>query len=94
VTDCDFGGSNSNLGRWKSAHGQIRRNIFRSTVNQNLEISPLQNWLEGMLGSNNVTIEGNIFHGTAKSPVKTFGESNVRQSNNTCVPADGAATPC
>jgi hypothetical protein len=94
VKDCDFGGSNSNLGRWKSAHGRILRTTFRSTVNQNLEISPLQNWLEGMLGSHDISIEGNVFHGTRISPVKVFGEADVTQTNNTCVPTTGAAVPC
>ena len=86
VEDCDFSGSNSNLGRWKSSGGTITNSRFSQTVNANLEISPLQNWLEGPLGIHNVTVSDNTFVGMATSPVHTFGAVGIHQFNNTFVP--------
>ena len=80
-------GSNSNLGRWKSSGGTITRSVFSETENSNLEISPLQNWLEGPLGIHNVTIASNTFIGMASSPVHTFGAVDIHVENNTFVPA-------
>jgi len=45
VADCVFANSISNLGRWKSSGSRIERSTWARTVNQNLEIEPLQNWL-------------------------------------------------
>ena len=87
VEECTFSGSNSNLGRWKSSGGTITRSVFRQTENANLEISPLQNWLEGPLGIHNVTIASNTFVGMASSPVHTFGAVDIHVENNTFVPA-------
>ena len=89
ITGCSFAGSASNLGRFKSSHGVISNNVFRNTLSQNLEISPLQNWLEGMLGIHDVLIANNVFHGTASSPVHTFGSVDVRAINNTYTPSLG-----
>eukprot|EP00040_Diaphanoeca_grandis_P030851 m.183238 g.183238 ORF g.183238 m.183238 type:complete len:525 (-) comp32155_c0_seq1:84-1658(-) len=87
IEDCNFTGSGSNLGRFKSSGGKIVRNsFFRGPTNQNLEIEPLQNWLEGMLGMHDFLIADNVFYGTSTSPVHIFGATNVRQINNTYIP--------
>ena len=86
VEDCFFSGSASNLGRWKSQDSVIQRNVWRNTVRQNLEVMPLQNWLEGPMGVHNVSIRDNVFHGTAESPVHVFGCVDVREVNNTFSP--------
>lgn len=93
ITDCTFSGSGSNLGRFKSSGGSITGTVFRNTLSQNLEIEPLQNWLEGMLGIHNVTVANNVFYGTGSSPIHTFGAADVEIRNNTYVPgADDLAT--
>ena len=87
IQDCSFAGSNSNLGRFKAAGGAIRRNTWhRGPTHQNLEIEPLQNWLEGMLGIHDVAISSNVFYGTEASPVHTFGAVRIDQANNTYIP--------
>jgi hypothetical protein len=56
--DSSFTGSGSNLGRFKSSGGKIVGNTFyRGPTAHNLEIEPLQNWDEGMLGLHDVLIE-------------------------------------
>ena len=87
VDGCSFGGSNSNLGRFKSSGGRLTGNRWlRGPTHQNLEIEPLQNWMEGMLGIHDIRIAGNTFYGTAASPVHLFGAAMVTQQNNTFVP--------
>ena len=87
IEDCSFAGSVSNLGRFKSAHGRLLRNAWlRGPTGKNLEVSPLQNWLEGMLGIHDVLIADNTFYGMEVSPVHTFGAAGVRQVNNTFIP--------
>ena len=86
IQDSSFTGSCSNLGRFKSSGGAIRRNTWhRGPTSQNLEIEPLQNWLEGMAGIHDVTISGNVFYGTAVSPVHVFGAVRIEQANNTYI---------
>ena len=86
VADCSFSGSGSNLGRFKSSGGSLLRNTWhRGPTSQNLEIEPLQNWMEGMLGIHDVTIADNVFYGTATSPVHIFGAADIHQSNNTFI---------
>jgi hypothetical protein len=87
ITDCVFANSGSNLGRWKSSNGRIQRTVWQRTLSQNLEIEPLQNWLEGPFGIHNVTIDSCIFHGTDVSPVHTFGATNVILINNSFLPS-------
>ena len=71
------------LGRFKSAHGRILHNTWeRGPTGKNLEVEPLQNWLEGMLGIHDVLIANNTFYGMSKSPVHVFGAVDVRQVNN------------
>ena len=86
LLDCVFEGSTSNLGRWKSSNSRIERTRWARTESQNLEIEPLQNWLEGPFGTHNVTIDSNIFNGTSASPVHTFGSVDVVVTNNTYNP--------
>lgn len=87
VQDCTFKGSNSNLGRFKSSGGKLLRNKWlRGPTAQNLEVEPLQNWMEGMLGIHDILIADNTFTGTRTSPVHTFGAASVVQRNNTLVP--------
>jgi hypothetical protein len=50
LSGCAFRNSISNLGRWKSSRSRIERTTWASTLSQNLEIEPLQNWLEGPFG--------------------------------------------
>lgn len=87
ISGCSFSGSASNLGRFKSSGGSITGTLFRNTLSQNLEIEPLQNWLEGALGLHNVTIANNVFHGTTSSPIHTFGAADVTSTNNTFMAA-------
>lgn len=87
ITDCVFANSGSNLGRWKSSNGRIQRTVWRRTISQNLEIEPLQNWLEGSFGIHNVTIDSCVFHGTDNSPVHTFGATDVILINNSYLPS-------
>ena len=86
IEGCAFSGSASNTGRFKSSGGVIAGSSWRLTQSQNLEIAPLQNWLEGMLGIHNISIRDNVFYGTRESPVKVFGATNVSQANNTFIP--------
>ena len=87
VTGCHFSDSASNLGRFKSSGGVIEGNTWARTVSQNLEIEPLQNWLEGPMGVHNVSVADNVFFGSrGESPVHTFGAADVRQTNNSFLP--------
>jgi hypothetical protein len=87
VTGCTFSDSASNLGRFKSSGGVIEGNTWSRTVSQNLEIEPLQNWLEGPMGIHNVSVADNVFYGSGGgSPVHTFGAADVRQTNNSFLP--------
>ena len=88
VTGCSFSDSASNLGRFKSSGGVIEGNTWARTVSQNLEIEPLQNWLEGPMGIHNVSVADNVFYGSSggRSPVHTFGAADVRQTNNSFLP--------
>ena len=86
IEDCIFSGSISNLGRFKSAHGRLLHNTWqRGPTGKNLEVEPLQNWLEGMLGIHDVLIANNTFYGMRGSPVHVFGAADVRQINNTYI---------
>jgi hypothetical protein len=87
VEGCTFSDSISNLGRFKSSGGVIAGTTWARTESENLEIEPLQNWLEGPFGVHNVTIRDCIFHGTRSSPVHTFGSVDVREVNNTYSPS-------
>jgi hypothetical protein len=89
LADCTFSDSITNLGRWKSSNSRIERTTWARTGKQNLEIEPLQHWLEGPFGPHNVTIDSCVFEGTRVSPVHTFGAVDVVQTNNSFVP--GAA---
>lgn len=87
VEGCSFTGSSSNLGRFKSSGGKLLGNVWhRGPTVQNLEIEPLQNWMEGMLGIHNILMQDNTFYGTGTSPVHTFGATGVQQINNTFIP--------
>ena len=86
VADCDFANSISNLGRWKSSNSRIERTSWARTTSQNLEVEPLQNWLEGPFGVHNVTIDSCVFSGTKSSPVHTFGSVGVVETNSTYNP--------
>ena len=48
-----------------------------------MQVEPLQNWMEGMLGIHDVAVYDNTFHGSKTDPVHTFGATSVRQANNT-----------
>ena len=86
VTGCSFSDGVSNLGRFKSSGGVIEGSTWARTVSANLEVEPLQNWLEGPMGVHNVSVAGNAFHGCGGvSPVHTFGSVDVRQTNNSFV---------
>jgi hypothetical protein len=87
VADCTFANSISNLGRWKSSNSRIERTSWARTSDENLEIEPLQNWLEGPFGIHNVTIDSCVFGGTSTSPVHTFGAVDVVQTNNSYIPS-------
>jgi hypothetical protein len=86
ITGCTFSDSASNLGRFKSSGGRIEGNTWARTVSQNLEVEPLQNWLEGPMGCHNISVANNVFSGTQVSPVHTFGSVDVRQVNNSFLP--------
>ena len=86
VTDCAFSDSTTNLGRFKSAGARIERTTWARTGRQNLEVMPLQNWLEGPCGIHNVTIDSCVFHGATSSPVHVFGAVDVVETNNSYVP--------
>ena len=91
ILGCNFSGSGSNLGRFKSSGGLITSSVWSDTLSQNLEIEALQNWLEGALGVHNVTISDNIFHGTTASPIHTFGSADIIMANNSFLPRQRAA---
>lgn len=93
VEGCTFSDSVSNLGRFKSSGGVIAGTTWARTGSQNLEIEPLQNWLEGPFGIHNVTIRDCVFHGTAASPVHTFGAVDVREVNSTYDPTKSDTAP-
>ena len=86
VEGCAFSDGVSNLGRFKSSGSTIADTTWARTNTQNLEVEPLQNWLEGPFGIHNVTIRDCVFHGTAASPVHTFGAMDVKEVNNTYDP--------
>ena len=64
----------------------IAGTTWARTGTQNLEVEPLQHWLEGPFGVHNVTIRDCVFHGTPPSPVHTFGSVDVREVNNSYGP--------
>jgi hypothetical protein len=86
VAGCSFSDSITNLGRLKSVGSRIERTTWARTGKQNLEIMPLQNWLEGPCGIHNVTIDSCVFHGTTVTPVHVFGAVDVVQTNNSFLP--------
>lgn len=95
IDSCVFANSGSNVGRFKSTGGRIINSTWRNTVSQNLEIAPLQNWLEGPLGLHNITVANCTFHGTAENPIHVFGATDVRESGNSFLPSpvESSANP-
>ena len=87
IQDNTFSGTSCNFGRFKSSHGRIQGNRFSSACTLNLEVGPLQAFMEGMAGITNVTIENNAFAGTGgKSPIHVWQAENVRLLNNSFLP--------
>jgi len=80
-----FTATSCNLGRMKSIAGTIRDNNFSFACSQNLEVGPLQRYIEGPLGITGVSIVHNTIVASGSSPIHTF-ESDVLIANNTIVP--------
>ena len=78
------------LGRVKSSGSKLTQNVWTSIGAHVLEVSPLQNFLEGPLIIDGVTIEGNALYGCGSaSPVAPGPSQNVKNivwRNNTIHP--------
>jgi hypothetical protein len=61
VEDSIFKHNNANLGRWKSPHSFIRNNTFENVGLCNLEVTALQQYLEGATWIAGVVIANNTF---------------------------------
>ena len=81
IEDSSFASSFANIGRWKSSASSIARNSFARVCSAQLQVGPLQNYLEGMAGIRNVSIVNNTFV-TGTNPIVTWQASDVRATGN------------
>ena len=82
VINSSFHHTTCNMGRMKASGSRVVGSRFANASSANLEITGLQNWLEGPMLIDNVTVADNSFPGTRN------GDSNVhpsRQATNVTV---------
>jgi hypothetical protein len=74
IRNNSFHHTTCNMGRTKSSDSVIENNIFEHARSANLEITGLEQWMEGPMAINNVSVMNNNFVGTAE------GDRNVHPS--------------
>eukprot|EP00054_Salpingoeca_dolichothecata_P011991 m.66476 g.66476 ORF g.66476 m.66476 type:complete len:536 (-) comp19725_c0_seq2:26-1633(-) len=79
-----FSYSAANFGRMKSTYGTIANNTFRHANTWNMEVGPLQDYLEGMANIHNISITNNTFSPSqgGASPIHIFAAEGVQESGN------------
>jgi len=86
IRNNNFNGTSCSLGRTKSPNGgMITNNTLSFACAQNLEVGPLQYWIEGPLGITGTSVTSNTLVSSGSSPIHTYA-SQVTIQDNKVVP--------